>query len=225
MREFVAHSDFEMGSLDQSFCCSESPGLIPMEMKQWSLETTAPSDLTHPRAGPWALRSGFLPAFQLDCCWTGHGGFQKDIQTSEVLEYPLNAVGLRNKLHLWAFKQGAAGKEQALRRYWLSGEGQQRTPSSLFPHLQPYRKAPTSSALIILKATCVHGPGPKEWSDLSIPKEKIWGMSVSQWLYETSSKWLLENENYCLFLFLFKCTYEWRQWMQLHMHAYIIEKN
>lgn len=140
MRVSVAHSDFGMGSLDQSFCCSKNSGLIPMEMKQWSLETVVPSDLTHPRAGPWALRLGFLRAFLLDHWWTGHGWFQKDIQTQEVLACPWTSMGLRNKSHLWAFnfkqlmfKQGAAGKEQALRRYWPSGKGQQRTPSSLLP--------------------------------------------------------------------------------------------
>lgn len=36
MRGSVSHSGFGMWSLDQSFCCSKSPGLIPMEMKQWS---------------------------------------------------------------------------------------------------------------------------------------------------------------------------------------------
>lgn len=50
----------------------------------------------------------------------------------------MNCCGWRNKSHLWAlnfkqlmFKQGAAGKEEALRRCWPSGEGQQRTPSPL----------------------------------------------------------------------------------------------
>lgn len=67
--------------------------VIPTEMKQWRPETMPLLGLTyysaHHRADPGALRSGagFLHAFDLALCWTGHGGFQKDIQTCEVFAY------------------------------------------------------------------------------------------------------------------------------------------
>lgn len=67
--------------------------LIPTETKPRRLETAAPSGLTHrgvhPRAGPGALSSGagFLHAFDLVLCWTGHGSFRKDVQTCEAFAY------------------------------------------------------------------------------------------------------------------------------------------